>query len=85
MTASKLLRSLVRGAEELLQPRAYLLLSDSEVFTHLPETIELSGGASAIVVRATTELHLRHALWQAQGRPVLAVIPQDMDLSLIHI
>lgn len=78
-TALTLLRHLADNAVDLLRG-GYLLVEDGEGFEDLPETLPLTSGASAWVVRVGSELALRHALWKARPAPVVALVPEALDL-----
>jgi hypothetical protein len=75
-----LLQRLTEAADGLLRG-GYLLVQDGEGFETLPETLPLKTGARARVVRVDSELALRHALWKARPAPVVALVPENLDLG----
>lgn len=74
-----LLQNLARGAEALFREGGYLLV-DGTAFQDLPESVALPGGAHAGIRRASSELHVRHALWQARGAPTIVLVPAGLAL-----
>lgn len=58
------------GAEE----SGYMLVLDGEGFEQLPEEVATPKGVHR-VRRVTTEIGLRHLLWQAKGAPLIVVMP----------
>ncbi len=74
-----LLQRLTETAEGLLRG-GYLLVQDGEGFEDIPETLLLKTGASARVVRVDSELGLRHALWKHNPAPVIALVPESLNL-----
>lgn len=55
----------------------YVLVIEGEGLAGLPDSIPTPKG-SYRVHRVATELGLRHLLWQAQGAPLIAVLPEDL-------
>lgn len=47
----------------------------------LPDRVTTASGAVA-VTRPTTEVELRYQLWQANGAPLLAIVPHELALRL---
>lgn len=59
----------------------YVLVLDGEGLEELPPQMPSPHGTYT-VHRLATEIRLRHVLWQAQGAPVIAVIPSTLAARL---